>query len=411
MPRALLISFGCIATMAFGAVDYINQARQAGSKPGAFSVSEYTATIPGRFTDMKAEQYAEVERRELRRQPIRNLLPEPPEGWSRRDWDATLEPLLDPRYDIAKDNFVPDEIKNEPMMAALLKMDKAARDRSDAEEIYVYQNADDLISVRLQRSSADQGGVSGMAMQIVAANINSMSSSEGFAMVGGVAYRVSHGMRAMANDDEDKPEHRVIRGNVGEEVKITVRARASDEAIMMVLSAIDYDQLNKSLNQPVEGIGNDAMVVSPEQSRLMAEARILAEDAALREKGQAAEAKLKALGQSLTPKAEDTQAGSGIDETIDITNTAMTEPDMAKILAYAAEAEAKQIKEAMNPEPVVETPAPSKGFLASLLAIVSPGTNTDKTASAAGGEVKINRHGAGMNCAITSGVKRCVVGE
>lgn len=50
MSRIFLGGFVLIASVAVGAVDYINQARRAGVAPGAFAASDYIATIAGRAT-------------------------------------------------------------------------------------------------------------------------------------------------------------------------------------------------------------------------------------------------------------------------------------------------------------------------------------------------------------------------
>ena len=49
MSKAYLGAFIAIATIAVGAVDYINQAKAAGSAPGRFGMGDYVASVSGRF--------------------------------------------------------------------------------------------------------------------------------------------------------------------------------------------------------------------------------------------------------------------------------------------------------------------------------------------------------------------------
>lgn len=284
MPRiplqfVLIACLALIGTLAFGALDYVNQAKRAGVSPASFGAGAYFASITGRYGDMKAEQEAVKERRELQAMKSRELLPEPPPGWFRRDWTEADEARLDPQYDMAKDDFIPDDMKNDPTLKALGAMDKSVRQRRDRAEIYVYESGDEIVALRLRRvSGAEPRGMSGMAMQIVSANMRAMSASDGFAMVGGVAYRDEHGM---AWDERDEGDPRVVSGVIGKEIRITARGFASDASFMALLSAIDYDQLSSAMNEPVAGVGNDAPSLDPETSRLLAEAAIRKDDAAM----------------------------------------------------------------------------------------------------------------------------------
>lgn len=50
MSRLFLAGFVLVSAAAAGAVDYVNQARRAGSQPGAFALTSYLDTLSGRFT-------------------------------------------------------------------------------------------------------------------------------------------------------------------------------------------------------------------------------------------------------------------------------------------------------------------------------------------------------------------------
>ncbi len=406
MSKAFLGAFVVIAAAAVAGVDYVNQSKLSGAAPGKFPVGDYVGTISGRFLSQQAELAAAKERSRLRAMAPRDLLPEAPEGWERRDWDAVVEARLDKRYDMQKDDFLPDELKNDPTLKALSGMDKAARARADAREVFVYAKGDELISLRLRRSNPGQmGGISGLAMQVVHANLNAMSGADGYAMVGGVAFRESSGF--MGAEREGKGV-RVISGKIGEELTITVRADAGDEAIMALLGSIDYDQINAMLEVPAEGVGNDAPVLDPEASRAMAAAAVKAEDEALRAKGLEAEARLMAL----SDKIRDDKTG-------------MTALGAALgVIPEAGEEESPADEQAMNEPAAIDhatiTPeaiAPSAGGQASsggmfgrIFGMLSKnGSAATETAPAAPVEVKVNRGGFG-NCETVNGVRRCTVG-
>lgn len=388
MSRAYLGAFVAVAIVATGAVDYVNQARRAGLAPGTLSPGDYIRTIPARFGDMKAAQAADQARRELRSVTIREHLPDAPDGWTRRDWGTKDAALLDNRYDIEKDSFVPDDMKNDPVLKALMKMDKAATAMADAEEVYVYERGEELIALRLERRSAKQaGGITGVGLQMVEANLNAMSGSEGYAMVGGVAFRENHGLFGVESDGR---AFRVITGRIGKELTVTVRARASDESVMTLLSAVNYDRLNAMLDHPVDGVGNDVKAIDPDVSRALAEAAIRAQDAATREAGRAAEAQLQTLAREIS---EDTTGLTALGAAIGILPDAEVEAEMQVPTADDAAA--------------AESPA---GLFGRLAGMFGGGSQEVAAEDAAQPEIKVNRLTKGSNCKKQGAVKRCVIG-
>ncbi|MEZ5777892.1 MAG: hypothetical protein R3E44_05975 [Paracoccaceae bacterium] len=389
MSKTYLVGFVVVTGLAAGAVDYVNQARRAGSTPGTYAVSDYAGSISTRFTETRDAAAAETQRRALRAMAIRDLLPDAPEGWTRRDWDAAAEARLDKRYDMQKDASVPDEFKNDPMMKMLAGASDAARAQADAAEVYVYERDDELIALRLERRSADaMGGIAGIGMQVVAANLNAMSSSAGYAYVGGVAFGENQGMFGQ----ESARSYQKLTGKVGNELTITVRAQASEEAIMSLLTAIDYDRLNAMLDHPVPGVGNDAPVLDKEAARAMAEAQLRAEDEAMRQAGQDAEARL----QSIAGKMRDDETG------------------MATIGAVVGLVDGDSVT---VPDGAEESAAPAKkgGLFAALTGMFTGGGDekpavNDAVSSDGGGEVKVNKSIGSGNCASDKGFKRCSIG-
>lgn len=83
MSKVFLGGFVVIAAVAVAAVDYVNQARRAGSAPGAFAVAAYVGTVSGRITGTPARAAA----------PAAAAATEPPPATAA--WDAdrlTQEP-------------------------------------------------------------------------------------------------------------------------------------------------------------------------------------------------------------------------------------------------------------------------------------------------------------------------------
>ncbi len=284
MSKAYLGAFIAIATLAVGAVDYLNQAKTAGSAPGKFGVGDYVGSISERFVGQKQAVMAAAERQSLISSDPRDLLPEAPEGWTRHDWDAKSADLLGRRYDMQKDDFLPDEIKQDPTMAALAALDTAAGAHKDAREVFVYEKPGAVVALRLSIMKSGGGGIAGAALQMVANNMEALSSKSGFAIVKGVTFRLERGMLGMSADDAD---YRVITGQIGREVKISLRARAGDSDIVDLLGGIDYDRLNKVLETPVAEIGSAAKAIPPEQQRAEAERRV--EEAAAKQRVEAIE--------------------------------------------------------------------------------------------------------------------------
>lgn len=131
MSKAYLGAFVAIAAIAVGAVDYINQAKAAGSAPGRFGIGAYAASISDRVIGQRQVTVVVAERQELPATTPRDLLPEPPAGWPRHDRDAATADHVGRDHDMPQDASVPDEIKQDPTMKALAATDKTAATPTD----------------------------------------------------------------------------------------------------------------------------------------------------------------------------------------------------------------------------------------------------------------------------------------
>jgi len=86
MSKGYIVAFAAIAGIAVLSVDYVNQARRAGSAIAGFGPTAYLGSIGNRYGDYRADLEDEALRRSLLAQDRRALLPEPPEGWTRHAW-------------------------------------------------------------------------------------------------------------------------------------------------------------------------------------------------------------------------------------------------------------------------------------------------------------------------------------
>ncbi len=311
MYRLFFVGFCLVALLAVGGVDYFNQTRKADIGVMDLGLMGYKDNLTRRFGDQKKVLADAKLRRDLRTRPMRDLLPEPAEGWTRRDWTQADAAVLEPRQDPTEG--LPQDMLEEPMLKALLAMDQNARTRGEKREIYVYEKGDELISMRLTFIDADVGGPAGMAMQIVLGNLEAMSGKEGYAVVQGVAFRQETGMFGIPDPTAQASGRRVFTGKLGKQIELTVRARASDETILALLDSVDFDRLNFILDQPMAGVGSNAPKIAPDRQKAVADARIQAESADVVAAGADMERQLIALGAALA--GEPAQAPAADDVT------------------------------------------------------------------------------------------------
>lgn len=409
MSKFYLAAFVVVMGGAVAGVDYVGQARKAGSTPGAFAVSDYIDTVASRFGAQKRGIEAATERRTLLAGAIRDNLPEAPEGWTRRDWDpAAAAALGGTRYDMQDDEFLPDEMKENVMLRAMSKLDKAAGERRDGAEVYVYEAGENLISLRLSHTPGrGLGGLSGVAMNVVANNVESMSGKDGFAIVQGVTYREEHGMFGVESGER---AYRVLTGQLGKEIRIGVRARADDATILDLLNRIDYDRLNRMLEVPLPGIGSDAPVIA--EADMQAEADRRVEAAAREQRYEAEMTEIRMMDAALTITRRTSKMS---DAEFEVAKGALEKRKAAIEARNPATAKGGQ-SETVLPRAASPSPA-GGGILGRIAGLIRRGGSAEASAETvveaevAPTEIKVNRIGEGANCSFAGGVKRCTVGS
>jgi hypothetical protein len=299
LARAFFLTFVALSAGAVGFVDYTNQTLRIGATFGDMGLREYAGTFSARYTGMVDGWATEAAARELRAKDMREHLPAAVDGWEMREWNETDRAQLFPAADAAE---VPAELQaalDENLLLSALQ-DSGARE-ARSEEIAgtrFYQRGSSLIALQLayQPPRAAAGGITGLSMNIVEGNMAAMSGREGFAVIKGVAYGRSTGLFGTQTDGP-----RVISGRIGNEIRINVRALASDEEIHLLLSSIDYDLLNGMLERPADGVGSAAADIPLDQQKAAADAVLASQTQNLMARARESEAALMAMADALRP--------------------------------------------------------------------------------------------------------------
>lgn len=410
MSRAYLGAFAAIAVIAVGGVDYVNQSRRADSTIGGFGVSAYLTSISGRFWDQQASLAAEKERNRLRAMDPRDHLPAAPDGWTRAGWDDAAKAFFGERFDLQKDASIPDEIKNDPTIKALSAASKAVAESRDASEVFVYQKPGAVIAIRLEHRVGSLGGIQGVAIKAVEHNIESMSGKTPFAVVKGVFFREELGLFGMAAMEERK--YKVITGQIGKRLRISVRAAAEDADILTLLNKIDYDTLNAMLDSPRPGIGSDAPVIAIENQRAEAERRVA--DAELQKSIEARETELE----TATAALKLTHGRGMVSDEDYATQVAELAKQQAELVALINEGDeragagagAESAVQSILQTAETETGSQGGGVFAMLRGLIGGGAGEPDEAEAKTEKVKVTRGGR-KNCGTRIGTKHCKIGE
>jgi hypothetical protein len=418
MANSMFAAFAAVTLTVVGALDYTMQTRKADLAFGELGLGAYFETMGTRFAGMKAEQAAAAETGSLRRQEPRTLLPEAPEGWVMREWNEGDRSRLYPSRDTlataregAPEDFqeIYEHLENDPQFQNMAKASERMLVADEQRSIRFYQRGDSLIALKLDfnreasgigLNGSLTGGVQQNAMDIIAGNMTAMSNHEGFAVVGGVAFGQSSSIFDLGDEVEDTgPVVRTLRGAMGHEVTISVRAMATDVEIRDLLAQIDYDTLNKLLTTPLANVGSNAPDIAPAEERSVADAAVDAEADAVIARGRQAEEDLIETGKALQ--------GEG--------DTGLFGMFMQRANDERAAQEAEEAAAAAAP--------PAEGSLAALMAGNAPAeaapAATDPAAAATAPaaaapavpaqEVRIRRAGSadGENCTMTATGKRC----
>lgn len=431
MSNGMLLGFVAISATVVGVLDYTMQSRKADLSFGELGFGAYIATMETRFVGMKAEQSAAAEAGSLRRQEPRTLLPEAPEGWVMREWNEGDRARLFPSREIFReDENKPDEFQafeeklmNDPHFRQMAEASERLQVAKEKAEIRFYQRGDSLIALQLDYNR-EAGGINlngqiggdmqNTAMNIVAGNMTAMSGRDGFAVVGGVPFGQQLGLFGLSDPDADPTTTvRSFRGQMGPELKISVRAMAPDQDVKDLLAQIDFDTLNKMLTTPLDGVGSNAPTIALEDEKAIAEAAVEAQAAEVIARGRQSEAELRALGQVVHGGQGDQAAATGgllgtlFQRTVEA-RVLEAEEEAAAAAAPPKEGSLAALMAGGAPAVVSEAPiaaAPSgTGMVEAATPVLAP-----VPAPVPAQEVRIRRAGAmdAENCTMTATGKRC----
>ena len=193
-----------------------------------------------------------------------SALPKAPEGWQRRFWVAEDEERLTGE-DHTSDAYFQQMGMGDETLMKLARNQAALGVKNKRKTTYVYENASDMVVMSARKSERSRMNArSAAAMNMVAANISAMSSFEGFAVIQGVVWQRSLGMfGGMDVGGDDKPNVRSFTAKLGA-IRLRVRTTADDQTVREFMGMIDYDALNALLDEPLEGVGSSAPVLSIE---------------------------------------------------------------------------------------------------------------------------------------------------
>ncbi|MEX1234783.1 MAG: hypothetical protein WEB56_07340 [Roseovarius sp.] len=269
------IGFGVVALTALGAIDYANQANAAGKAPGQFSPGAYFATYGARVEGLRtarAEATAASERQARRKAGARVYLPKAPEGWTRRAWLDGDNSAIEKAPDEAQHD-VPEILKN---MGA--KSARASEERRDA-QTWVYQRGEQIIAVRAEYKPREGARTLVGAMGDTLAAFPIFADSEGWDVIGGVAYgRLPGKLGASSQISGNDTPFMAYEAPMGfhDSIRLRIESNAEDEAdLRNILARIDYDGLNSLLSYPLAYVGANAPQIpqdsAPEVAGMMLE--------------------------------------------------------------------------------------------------------------------------------------------
>ncbi|MFG5383669.1 hypothetical protein [Yoonia sp. R2-816] len=228
-------------------LDYVSYTQKRAEDGAQMNFVGYLSEIPGRVSQTKAD----IDAGSAPPPTLAAALPGFLGGWQiapfeQADFDRMAQ--IPPR------ELTEYEIK-EAELKALLDADpgaqmvqaQMARD-VDQERITLTRGDDIMILTLTFRSERMYRGLSGGFLSSVQDNMMNTIGfmDEPFATVQGVPFRVA--------PIEESPEGRRFRGHLGKQVDVSVQTNADDEAVLELLSKVNFSSLNAMLMEPVETV-------------------------------------------------------------------------------------------------------------------------------------------------------------
>ncbi len=239
------IGFVCVAAGSVVGVDYVMQAKAAGSHPGAYSFTTYLGQYGLRVDDTLAH----IDKTRRQSVEARMHLPMEPEGWERVDWDIGAIDMNDVTRGM---NIVQSmAAKNERSKAIALANYEAWEYRKGDQVVRISASFEEA---REPSDTAISGQLTGTFFPVAEAQYRS------FKAVGNVPF--------LAVTDAKHPKQvtqTLLEARLGDEILIAVAADADLHEVLALLEQIDFNSLNLMLPEPLPYLNEGAPQLSANQ--------------------------------------------------------------------------------------------------------------------------------------------------
>lgn len=249
MFNAYTAGFVCVAVTAAVGVDFVTQARQAGSGPTDFALSAYADSVTSRVSGTLGA----IDKTRRQSRDAREHLPESVAGWERRKWvrDASGDEEAMRGLGLLEQRALKDRIK---------VSQKAARN-----EVYEYVRGSDRVrlSARFEPQPDGRARASRVTAFVDPRIDPARASLEGYDIIQGVFFfRLSDPETGFGSDPEGPM---MLQAYLGDGVALGVYADHPVDDLPALLNGIDYDALNAMLDEPVAHVGSNAPHVPEDQ--------------------------------------------------------------------------------------------------------------------------------------------------
>ncbi|WP_425071968.1 hypothetical protein [Sagittula sp. S175] len=246
------VGFGLLVLVA----DFVEHASAETGEPYAVAWQKRLGMLDGN-DESDAEGAARPS--EVARGPKR-FLPEAPAGWTRRAWVPDDGLRLKGSIGAEEERQAMQYFTGAGTVVRNVKGDDAVFNDMRQKFVWMYEQGPALVEMSaIPVLGAQTGMFSAPAMDAVANTMRQGEQGEAYMVVQGVPwtrqgrYRISMAQTR----PEDQPEW-VLTATVGD-VALYLRTQALPEVVIRTfLESIDYDGLNASFDQPVDGIGSAA---------------------------------------------------------------------------------------------------------------------------------------------------------
>lgn len=263
--------FLVIAAVVFGAVDYFNQAKLAGSRFGSYPLSSYVDDVKTRLSETRDTIDAAREKSQRQSVLAKTHLPDAPEGWQRREW----EPKLNDSFTDGTENAMEEELLGEmDESASMLALNKIMNDkqrRRAREDVWEYVGPEGTIRLSARyRPHAGRILSEKITVDPRSAGVESkFGVPQEFGTIRGVTYYFA--TRDFYDSSGTFPGASPVYliAPMGRDIKLAAFVETAPETFVQLLEQIDYDALNAMMDEPLTGVGLAAPSLSERERQAL----------------------------------------------------------------------------------------------------------------------------------------------